>query len=110
MAQSRRWSLGPTLDLESDRSRCFSHRDELDSSTASKVEIGRVVDGVLYIAHASYRDYVSQEVRPAMLVRESSTQLIRYSLDTCVRYSTYLLIFKSQKGSIEALNFLIITS
>ena len=60
----------------------------------------------------SYRDYVSQEVRPAIhvLVRESSTQLIRYSLGICVRYSTYLLIFKSQKGSIEALKFLVITS
>ena len=66
--------------------------------------------GVLYIAHTSYRDYVSQEVGPAILVREGSTQLIRYSLDISIRYSTYLLIFKSQKGSIEALNFLIITS
>jgi hypothetical protein len=53
---------------------------------------------------ASYRDYVSQEVRPAMLV---STQLIRYSLDTCFRYSTYFVIFKSRKGSIVALSFLI---
>ena len=73
-------------------------------------EIGWIVDHVLYIAHASYRDYVSQEVRPATLVRESSTQLVRYSLDARVRYSTYLLIFKSQNGSVEALNFLVITS
>ena len=50
------------------------------------------------------------EVRPAMLVRESNMQLLMYSLDTRVSYSTYLLIFKSQKGSIEALNFLVITS
>ena len=64
-------------------------------------EIGRVVDGVLYIVHASYRDYVSQEVRPATLVRENSTRLVRYSLDICVRYSTYLLIFESQNGSIS---------
>ena len=35
------------------------------------------------------------------------SQLIKYSLDTFVRYSIYLLIFKSQKGSIEALSFLI---
>ena len=55
------------------------------------------------------RDYVRQEVRPAILVRESGMQLIRYSLDTCIRYSTYLLIFKSQKDSIGALNFLITT-
>jgi hypothetical protein len=63
------------------------------------------------IAQAGYtciyiRDYVRQKVRPAILVTESSTQLIMYSLDICVRYCTYLPIFKSQKGSIEALNFL----
>ena len=45
------------------------------------------------------------EVRPAILVRESSTQLIMYLLDTCIRYSAYIPIFKSQKGSTEALNF-----
>ena len=33
-----------------------------------------------------------------------------YSLDTRVRYSTYLLTFKSQKGSSEALDVFIITS
>ena len=65
------------------------------------------MDGVLYIVQGSYRDYISQEVRPTILIRESSVQLTRYSLDTCIRY---LLIFKSQKVSIEALNFLIITS
>ncbi len=32
----------------------------------------------------------TREVRPGVLVRESSSQLIRYSLDTGVRYSTYL--------------------
>ena len=48
------------------------------------------------------------EVQPAVLVGESSTQLLMYSLDTGVRYSIYLPSFKSQKGSIEALNFLII--
>ena len=45
-----------------------------------------------------------------VLHRESSSQLIMYSLDTCVRYSTYIPIFRSQKGSTEALNFLAITS
>ena len=49
----------------------------------------------------------TRELRPMVLVRESSTQLLIYSLDTGVRYSRYL---KSQKGSIETLNFLIITS
>jgi hypothetical protein len=64
-------SLRQTLGLESDKFRCFSHRDELDGS---KVEIGRVVDGVLYIAHTSYiyRDYVSQEVQLAILVTMNS--------------------------------------
>ena len=51
------------------------------------------------------------EVRPAVLIRESSAQLMMYSLDTCVRYSAYILIFKSQKvyTGLEALNFLVIT-
>ena len=50
------------------------------------------------------------EVGPAVLVRESNIQVLNYSLDIRVSYSTCLPIFKSQKGSIEALNFLIITS
>ena len=48
--------------------------------------------------------------RECVLVRESSMQLLKYSLDIRVSYSTCLPIFKSQKGSIEALNFLIITT
>ena len=48
----------PTLDLKSGKSQCFNHRDELDSAVyiASKLQIGlgNVVDGVLYIAQASY--------------------------------------------------------
>ena len=51
-----------------------------------------------------------REVRPAVLIRESSTQLVMYLLDTCVRYYTYIPIFKSQKGSMKALDFLAITS
>ena len=35
-------------------------------------------------------------------------QLLMYLLDTRASYLTYLLIFMSQKGSIEALNFLIL--
>ena len=50
------------------------------------------------------------EVRPSLLVRKGNTLLVRYSLDTRARYSTYSLNFESQKGSIEALNFLIIIS
>ena len=47
----------------------------------------------------------THEVQPAVLDGESSTQLLMYSLDTGIRYSTYLPLFKSQKCSIEALNF-----
>jgi hypothetical protein len=66
------------MDFESDKSRCSNHRDVFNSAvaTASKVQVGRVVHGVLCIAQASYiyiRDYVRQKVRPAILVRESST-------------------------------------
>ena len=75
------WSLIPTLDLESDKSRCLNHRDELDRAVQLP---SRVVDGMLYIAQGSYNyiwDYVSQA---AILVRESSMQfIIIYSLDTC---------------------------
>ena len=49
----------------------------------------------------------THEVRPAVLVRESSSQLIMHSLNTCI---IIIIDFKSQKGSIEALNFLVITS
>ena len=51
-----------------------------------------------------------REVRPSLLVREGNMLLVRYSLDTRVGYSAYSLNFKSQKGSIEALNFCMITS
>ena len=52
------------------------------------------------------------KVQPSLLVREGNTLLVRYSLDTHVRYSTYSLNFKFQKDSIdiEALNFYMITS
>jgi hypothetical protein len=33
-----------------------------------------------------------REVWPAVLVRESSSQLIRHSLDIGVRYSTYIVL------------------
>jgi hypothetical protein len=83
-----------SLDLESGKSRCSNHRDELDSAVQLPKfrSVGLWTVRVLCIAQASYiyiRDYVRQEVRPALLVRESSTQLIMYSLDICVRYSTY---------------------
>ena len=33
----------------------------------------------------------THKIQPATLVRESNTQLLRYSLDTCISFSTYLL-------------------
>ena len=36
----------------------------------------------------------THEVRPAVLVRECSTQLVMYSLDTYVRYFTYYINFQ----------------
>ena len=45
------WSLIPTLDLESDKSQCLNHRDELDRTVQLP---SRVVDGMLYIAQGSY--------------------------------------------------------
>ena len=41
---------------------------------------------------------------------ETNSRLLMYSLDVCVKYCTYLPIFKSQKVSVEALNFLVIIS
>ena len=39
----------------------------------------------------------TREVRPAVLVRKSSTQLSIYLLDTYVRYSTYLTFEVSER-------------
>ena len=46
----------------------------------------------------------------AVLVRESIVQLLMYSLDILLYIieSVFLRIFRSQKGSVEALNFLIL--
>ena len=42
----------PTLDLESDESRCSNHKDELDNAVELPKLIGRVMDSVLCIAQA----------------------------------------------------------
>jgi hypothetical protein len=106
-----------TLDLDSDKFRCFNHRRRTQQrSTASELQIGRDMARAIYSARLAIFIYGitsakrTREVRPAVLVRENSTQLLMYSLDTCIRYSTYSPIFKSQKGSMEALNFRIVTS
>ena len=119
---------------EKDRSQCFNYGDELriDRSWHAYAYYNMHIAYVnaIYSKHACYKYSASElylytfiytpitvmyakgtrEVRPAVLVRESNMQLLKYSLDIRVSYSTCLPIFKSQKGSIEALNFLIITS
>ena len=82
--------------------------DELDSALNFRSLVAWHACVMLFI-HGITSAKRTHEVRPAVLIRESSTQLLIYSLDTCVRYSTYLLIFMSQKGSMEALNFRVIT-
>ena len=91
--------------------------DELDSAVQLLGErqiargIARRMHDAIYSArlalfiHGITSAKRTREVRPAVLVRKSSTQLLIYSLDKCVRYSTYLPIFKSQKGFMEALHF-----
>ena len=66
--------------------------------------------GTLLMVHAIYSAGLSiyiygitsakrtHEVRPLLLIREGNTLLVKYSLDTHVRYSTYSPNFKSQKG------------
>ena len=104
----------PTLDLDTD---IFQSQET--NLTASEHQVSR---GMAHSVHAIYSTRLAlfihgitsakrtREVRPAVLRRESSAQLIMYSLDTYVRYSTYIPTFKSQKGSTEALSFLAITS
>ena len=66
-----------------------------------------------YIQHQlalfMYKPREHVKVRSAIHVRESNIQFLKYS-DTCISVTlhSYLPIFKSQKGSIEAQNFLII--
>ena len=58
---------------------------------------------------ASFWDYIAKKFNQSymygVLIKESSMQLIKCLLDTYIGYSTFSLIFKSQKGSIKALNF-----
>ena len=112
----QRWSLRPNLGLDSDKSRCFNHRDELDSTVQLpnfRSVMARYTTHMraIYSTRLAFypRHYVSQEKVPAVLVKEGNMQLVKYSLDIRVRYSTYSPIFKSQKGSTEAMNFLMIT-
>ena len=98
----------PTLDLDTDN---FQSQETNSSTTASEHQVSRgMAHSVLAIYSTRLALFIhgitsakrTREVRAAVLRRESSAQLIMYSLDTCVRYSTYIPIFKSQKGSTEA--------
>ena len=76
----QRWSLRPTLDFEF---RCFNHRQH---GTASELQIGRGMMRAINSArlalfiHRITSAKRTREVRPALLVGESSTQLLMYSL------------------------------
>ena len=84
----------PTLDLDTD-----NFQSQETNSTASEHQVSR---GMAHSVRATYSTRLAlfihgitsakrtREVRPAVLHRESSAQLIMYSLDTCVRYSTYI--------------------
>ena len=100
------------MESETDSTSTVKSFDVGTNSTPSELQISRSWHATMRAIYSTRSpwDYVSREVRPVVLVRGSSSQLIRYSLDTGIRYSTYLPIFKSQKGSSEALNFLILTS
>ena len=83
----------PTLDLDTD-----NFQSQETNSTASEHQVSR---GMAHSVRAIYSTRLAlfihgitsakrtREVRPAVHRRESSAQLIIYSLDTCVRYSTY---------------------
>ena len=90
--------LGLPLDVDSDKFRSFNHREELDSAVQFQIGlVARCSWCVLYIAQGYL--YISTGLRqPRERVkfdhRYSSekaidTLLVRYSLDTRVRYSTY---------------------
>ena len=64
--------------------------------TASEHQIGRGMahsvraiysTGLALFIHGTTSAKRMREVRPVVLHRESNTQLVMYSLDTCVRYS-----------------------
>ena len=84
------------INFDSDKFQSFNHREELDS--AEQFQFGPMAP--LLMMHAIYSAGLSmsmglatsakgtREVRPSLLVRESSMQLIMHSLD---RYILYIL-------------------
>jgi hypothetical protein len=102
--QSKRWTLRPTLDLDSDKFRCFdqSQGRTRQRSTASKLQIGRSWYTILWNAcyiqrrkllfiHGTMYPKKTREVRPAVLIREGNMQFVKYLLDT--RLSSSMHIF-----------------
>ena len=86
--QSQRWSLRSTFNLEF---RCFNQRRwTRQHSTVSELQIGRCMTRAINSArlalfiHRITSAKRTCEVRPALLIRESSTQLLMYSLDMFV--------------------------
>ncbi len=102
--QSLRWCLRRTLDLDSDKFRCFNHRRRTrQCCTASKLQISRDMARAIYSARLAIFIYGitstkrTREVRPAVLVRENSTQLLMYLLDMCIRYFYIFTDFQVSK-------------
>ena len=115
--QSQRWSLRPTLDLDNK-----FQSQETNSTAPYSIRVGC---GMAQSVHAIYSTRLAlfihgitsakrtREVWLPILTRESSTQLIVYSLDTCVKYSTYMYMhtnFQVSKRLHGGPEFLPITS
>ena len=91
----------PTLDLDTD-----NFQSQETNSTASEHQVRGMAHSVRAIYSTRLALFIdritsakrTREVRPAVLRRESSAQLIMYSLDTCVRYSTYIPISGLRKA------------
>ena len=86
-------SLRVALNLDSNKFRSFNHREKLDSTVQFQFSsVAYCSWCVLYIEQGSLYNYIHgimsakrmHEVRPLLLVRESSMQLIMYTPDTGV--------------------------
>ena len=89
-SQSQRWSLRLTLNLDTEH-----RRRTQQCHTASEHRVGRgMAHSVCAIDSARLDLFIhgialakrTDEVWPVILLRESSTQLVMYSLDTRIRY------------------------
>ena len=73
---------------------------------------GLVVDSTFELSENITSAKRTHEVRPALLVGESSTLLLMYSLDIILYVSKYMIlwIFSFQKCSVKVLNFSAMTT